>query len=142
MTSELFAAVEQRFNASPTLVTAGRKLYLGFEEKRVNCPMPYTEVNIEKTSAQLGTFGTDIDEWDLRFRYHAKDLRTIAADTWLGGMRAMFKDANVTSYAFHCAGVREAAMNAPRQRNSVYDAAIRFLMTVQWRIASPLVRYA
>jgi hypothetical protein len=143
MTEAIFAALELRFNASPALVTTGRKLLQGFDEERdVNVVRPYTEVNIDKTSANLSTWDSDIDEWDLRFRYHAKDLRTRAAETWLGAMRAAFKDSNVSNYAFHCCGVREAALSAPRNKDSAYDAAIRFLMTVQWRVNSPVTRYA
>ena len=143
MTQEIFAALEQRFNANPTLVTVGRKLLQGFDEQRdVNIIGAHTEVNIDKTGTNLGTWDSDIDEWDLRFKFHSKDLRTISAELWLGAMRAMFKDANLSSYAFHCCGVREAALSAPRNKDSAYDAAIRFLMTVQWRVNSPVVRYA
>lgn len=143
MTSDIFAVLEMRFNANPTLVTVGRKLLQGFDELRLeNVVLPFTEVNIDKTGANLSTFGSDIDEWDLRFRLHAKDLRTVGAELWLGAMRGMFKDSNLISYAFHCCGVREAALSAPRNKDSVYDATIRFLMTVQWRVNRPLVRYA
>jgi hypothetical protein len=148
MTGEIFDALELRFDANETLVAVGRKLFQGFNEERVNGVRPYTEVNIERTGKNLGTFdsgsgsGSDIDEWDLRFRYHAKDQRTIAADVWLGAMRALFKDSNLSCFAFHGAGVMEAAVQGPRLGDASYDAAIRFLATIQWRVNSPLVRYA
>ena len=141
MTDPIFKALEMRFNANATLVTTGRKLIQGFDEDNLtNLERPFTEVNIERTSAQLNTFGSDIDEWDLRFRYHAKDIRTLAAETWLGAMRAWYKDAGavLSNYAFDCCGTREAAMSSPRNQNTAYDAAIRFLMTVQWRVRSPM----
>lgn len=143
MTEDIFTILGMRFDASPTLVTTGRKLYQGFDEDNLaNLERPYTEVNIDKTSASLNTWDSDIDEWDLKFRYHARDIRTIAADLWLGGMRAMFKDADLSNFAFRCCGVREAAMSSPRNQNTGFDAAIRFLMTVQWRVRSPQASYA
>ena len=143
MTNDIFAALEMRFNSFPLLVTAGRKLYQGFDEDReaiINV-RPYTEVNIEKDSTNLSTWDADIDRWDLRFRYHAKDLRTISADAWLGLMRAAFKDAGsaLNSHAFICCGTQEAAMSSPRNKDSAYDASIRFLMTLQRRVRSPMV---
>jgi hypothetical protein len=54
----------------------------------------------------------------------------------------MFKDGNLGNYAFHCCGVRESTLMAARNKDSAYDAAIRFLMTVQWRVNSPVTRYA
>ncbi len=140
MSAELFAALEQRFNANATLVAVGRKLYQGFDEERRGVVKPYTEVNPATTATRLGTWDSDIDEWDLPFRYHAKDLRTISADLWLAAMRAMFKDANVTSSAFHCAGVVENRQSAPMNKAAVYDATIRFTMIVQWRQLSPTTR--
>lgn len=142
MTGEIFAALEMRFNANQALITTGRQLLQGFDDKRKNVVRPYTEVKIEKDALSLSTFESDIDRWNLQFRYHAKDLRTMAADLWLGGMRAMFKDGNLSNYAFHCAGVNEGVVTAPTQRDSAYDAAIRFVMTIQWRVNSPLLRYA
>lgn len=142
MTGPIFEALELRFNANETLVTVGRKLFEGFNEERINGVRPYTEVNIERTARQLGTWGADIDEWDLRFRYYAKDQRTIAAELWLGEMRALFKDSNLSCFEFHCAGTREVAVQGPRLGDAAYDAAIRFLTTLQWRVNSPLVRYA
>jgi len=142
MTGAIFEALELRFNANETLVRVGRKLYQGFNEERVSLVHAYSEVNMDKTPRQLGTFGSDIDEWDLRFRYHAKDLRPTAAEQWLTAMRAMFKDSNLSNFFFHCAGVQEAAVSAPRHGDATYDAAIRFLATIQWRVNSPQVRYA
>lgn len=140
MSADIFAALENRFNANSTLVTVGRKLYRGFEKERKNVVWPYTEVNYEKTARSLSTWDSDIDEWDLQFRLHSKDLRSISADLWLGAMRAMFKDSDLRSSVFQCAGVREGTMSSPMNRKAAFEAAIRFTMIVTWRQLSPLVR--
>lgn len=139
MTGEIFAALEQRFNGFEALYTVGRKLFHGFDEDRKNVVFPYSEVTIERGES-IGTWTTDIDEWELRFRYHAKDQRPNSALTWLNWMRAAFKDGNLTNSAFHCCGIREAGLDAPVLKDGIWTAAIRFTMTVQWKELSPSVR--
>src|SRR3990167_9397412 len=116
MSAELFAALEQRFNANPALVTVGRKLYQGFDEERKNVVRPYTELNMDMTERFDAWNGTDIEAWDVRFRYHAKDLQPNAASAWRTEIRRSFKEAKVTSHAFTCCGTRERTESAPMNR--------------------------
>lgn len=139
MTGDIFDALELRFNGFESLVTVGRKLFHGFDEDRKNVVYPYSEVTIAR-GRYLGTFGADIDEWDLRFRYRAKDQRPNSALTWLREMRAAFKDGDLGNHAFHWCGTNETGLTAPVLKDGVWTAAIRFMLTVQWKELSPSVR--
>ena len=72
----LFDAIEDRLNEFPQLMLKGRKLYVGFEEADVNAVRPYTELNAVLAD-RLDTFESDIEVWDLAFRFHADDIRTL-----------------------------------------------------------------
>ena len=136
----VFPALKQRFNSSAELRRVGRELYQGFAEKRVNVPPPYTEVNGRLASRQ-DTFESDIETWELTFRYHAKDIRTKSADDWIEAMQATFKDANITHYSFHCCGCMAGEVTSPTSDNSKFDASAKFRLTIQRRVKSPAVRY-
>jgi len=137
----LFEAIEARFNANPTLRLKSRKLYEGFEETRVNVTKPYTELNAE-LSERLDTFDTDIEQWDLRFRYHAKALKGTTADEWVDAMTETFKDANIRSGHFVTCGCRMVSASVPKLADGLFDATIRFEVTIQLTLKSPFVRSA
>ena len=135
----LFAALEARFNANPTLQLKGRKLYDGFQEASLNVTKPYSEVNYE-LSDDLSSFSSDIEEYELRFRYHAKDLRTGAATAWVDAMTEAFRDANILSGAFTTAGCRRTKWSVPNLTDGLYDASITFKLIVKRTLNSPVVR--
>ena len=137
----LFAALEARFNANPTLRLKGRKLYDGFQEAKLNVTKPYSEVNYEWVG-DSSTFDTDVGIYELRFRYHAKDLKTGSAKAWIDAMEATFRDSNVRSGEFEWAGCKQLGWSMPTLTDGLYDAAIRFRATIARRINSPLVRHA
>lgn len=136
----LFQAIEARFNANPTLRLKGRKLFQGFEQARVNEVKPYSELNASMVQ-RLDTFGSDVETWELAFRYHAKDLRGTSADDWIDAMTDAFKDANIRAGQFQTAGVMMLNAAVPQLANGVFDASIRFRMIFQRRELLPLVRY-
>lgn len=136
----LFQALEARFNAFPVLKLKGRKLYEGFEDARVNVVKPYTEVNASMVE-RLDTFTTDIETWELNFRFHAQDLKTAAADDWIEAMTDAFKDADVRAGAFQCAGTQMLGAAIPRLTNGVFDATARFRAIFQRHVNLPLVRH-
>lgn len=135
----LFEAIEARFNANPTLALKGRKLYEGFEEDRVNVTKPYSEVNAEMVE-RLDTFDSDIESWELRFRYHAKDIRTDSADDWVDAMTNAFKDANILSGQFHAGGCVMVGASVPRMTDGLFDAMVNFRLIVQRRHLLPATR--
>jgi hypothetical protein len=137
----VFPALKARFHQSGELRRVGRELFQGFDNQRLNVVPPYTEVN-GRIVSRPNTFESDVEVWDLTFRYHAKDIRSNAAADWIEAMQAAFKDANITSFAFHCAGCEAGEASAPTSENSTFNAMARFRLTVQRRINQPLVRYA
>lgn len=137
----LFQAIEARFNANSMLRLKGRKLYEGFEDARVNVTKPYTELNAEMVE-RLDTFGSDIEVWDLHFRYHAKDIRTGAADDWVDAMTDAFKDSDIKSGRFQTAGCNMVTASVPKLKDGLFDATIDFQLIFQRRINLPLVRQA
>lgn len=134
---ELFNALEARFNYNPTLRVLGRRLYEGFDEQRVNVVRPYVEVNLTLVE-RLDTFSTDVEVWDLPFRYHAKDLRTRAANEWIAAMIETFKDADIVSPFFKTAGCRMLGASVPSLRDGSYNAVIRFQLTLERQLTSPI----
>lgn len=136
----LFAALEARFNANPTLRLKGRKLYDGLDDAAVNATRPYCEVNYEQ-SQDLSTFDSDVYEYVLNFRYHAKDLRTNAARLWIDAMRQAFRDSNILSSEFTTCGCRMTRARVPMLANGMYDAEAEFRLTVQGRMPVPLLRH-
>jgi hypothetical protein len=137
----LFQAIEARFNANPTLRLKGRKLFEGFDEARVNVVKPYTEVNAAMVQ-RLDTFGSDVETWELNFRFHAQDLKTGAADDWIDAMTDAFKDANIKAGQFQCAGTVMLGASVPKLNNGVFDATVRFRIIFQRTVNLPLVRYS
>lgn len=108
----------------------GRKLLIGFEEANVNAVKPYTELNARLVN-RLDTFDSDIEVWDLNFRYHADDVRTVDGEEWIDGITEALKDANVKSGVFTTAGCVMTGANAPKLTNGTFDAAARFRLTIQ-----------
>lgn len=137
----VFPALKIRFNRSAELRRVGRELFQGFDNKRLNVPPPYTEVN-GRLAQRLDTFDSDIETWDLTFRYHAKDIRANSADDWIEAMQATFKDANITHWAFQCCGCVAGEIVSATSENSAYNASAKFRLTIQRIVNSPLVRYA
>lgn len=136
----VFSALRARFHTSAELRRVGRELFQGFNNQRLNVVPPYTEVN-GRLAARLDTFGSDIESWDLQFRYHAKDIRSNAAADWIEAMQETFKDANLLSGFFHCCGMQANDVGAPTSENSKFDATARYTLTLQRRVNSPVVRY-
>jgi hypothetical protein len=136
----LFQALEARFNAFPVLRLKGRKLFEGFDTARVNVVKPYTEVNAALVE-RLDTFESDVETWELNFRFHAQDLQTTAADDWLDALTDAFKDADVTAGQFQCAGTQMLGASIPKLTNGVFDATARFRLIFQRRVNLPLVRH-
>ena len=135
----LFRSLELRFDSNPTLRLLGRKLYEGFEDQRVNVARPYVEVN-PNLPDRADTFDSDLEIWNLPFRYHAKDLRTTAATEWIEAMENVFRDANIFSQYFSTCGVRMMEASVPSLSNGLYEATVRFQLTLQRRANLPLVR--
>lgn len=136
----LFPALEARFNANPTLLLKGRKLYNGYDQAKVNETRPYCEVNYEQ-SQDLSTFDFDVYEYALSFRYHAKDLKNTASRAWIDAMRQAFRDANVQSTEFTTCGCRMVRARVPMLTNGVYEAEAEFRLTVQNRMKVPLLAH-
>jgi hypothetical protein len=136
----LFQAIEARFNAFPVLKLKGRKLFEGFDTARVNVVKPYTEVNASMVG-RLDTFESDVETWELNFRFHAQDLQSGATDDWLDALTDAFKDADVTAGQFQCAGTQMLGAFIPRLTNGVFDATARFRLIFQRRVNLPLVRH-
>jgi hypothetical protein len=136
----LFQAIEARFNAFPVLKLKGRKLFEGFDTARVNAGRPYTEVNAALVE-RLDTFESDVETWELNFRFHAQDLQTKAADDWLDALTDAFKDADVTAGQFQCAGTQMLGASIPKLTNGVFEATARFRLIFQRRVNLPLVRH-
>lgn len=127
----VFTALRNRFHSNPTLKRVGRDLLVGLLEKdRLTVTKPYTEVNLSKVSSQ-DTFDSDIDVWKCEFKYHAKDMRSDAAFTWMEAMRTTYKDGNITSTEFHCAGMSLESMEGPSTAKGTYDAKATFTLTAQ-----------
>jgi hypothetical protein len=136
----LFQAIEARFNAYPMLRLKGRKLYEGFEEQRVNVTKPYTELNAALVE-RLDTFSSDIETWELKFRFHAKGLKGESADDWVDAMTDAFKDANILAGQFVTAGTRMLIASVPKLTDGLFDATMTFRLIFKRNLNSPLVRH-
>lgn len=134
----LFRSLESRFNGNPTLLRLGRKLFEGFEDQRVNATRPYVEVN-PNLPDRADTFDSDVEVWNLPFRYHAKDLRTTAATDWIEAMENVYRDANLFSPFFSTCGCRMMEAAVPSLANGIYEAAVRFQLTLQRTANVPLL---
>jgi hypothetical protein len=133
----LFDAVEDRMNEFPVLKLKGRKLYVGFEESNVNAVKPYTELNA-RLRDRLDTFTSDVEVWDLAFRFHSDDVRTIDAHDWVDEMTAAFKDADIESGVFQTAGCRMTGATVPNLTNGLFDASVGFELTIQREQGLPI----
>jgi hypothetical protein len=133
----LFDAIEDRMNEFRALTLKGRKLYVGFESADVSAVKPYTELNA-KLRDRLDTFTSDVEVWDLGFRFHSDDMRTIDAHDWVDGMTAAFKDADIESGVFQTAGCRMTGATVPNLTNGLFDASIGFELTIQREQGLPI----
>jgi hypothetical protein len=133
----LFDAIEDRMNEFPALMLKGRKLFVGFESANVNAVKPYTELNA-RLRDRLDTFTSDIEVWDLGFRFHSDDVRTIDAHDWVDEMTAAFKDADIESGVFKTAGCRMTSATVPNLTNGLFDASIGFELTIQREQGLPI----
>jgi hypothetical protein len=138
MERAVFQALKNRFYANRVLKTVGRDLLLGFEEERKNVVRPYTEVNLTQTGS-YNTFDADVDQWRCDFRFHAKDMKSEAAESWLEAMRAAYKDANITSPEFYCAGMSTIDSSGPTMNDGVFDAKRSFQLIAQRKVRNPVV---
>ena len=126
----LFDALEARFDANPALRLKGRKLFLGFDNARVNETKPYTEVYFEVNSDE-SSFDDNAYEYALTFRYHAKDLRTGSATDWIDEMTETFKDATFNGSWFDAGGCTFVHATGPTLNDGLFDADIHFTLLVQ-----------
>lgn len=139
MVKWIFKALRSRFLGSHELRRVGRELFLGFNEQRLNVVPPYTEVNITKVR-DLGTFEGDAAQWDLRFRYKAKDIQTDSAADWMEAMQDTFKDAELLSGHFSCAGLQSNEEGAPTLGNATFQASARFTLYAERLVNLPVTR--
>lgn len=134
----LFDALRARYRAHPVLFRKGRDLLEGLnEEERRNVVKPYTEVNFTM-SERRDSFDSDVETWEAAFRYHAGSIKTNAAHDWLEAMQDTFKDANITSPFFHCAGTRMVTSSGASEADGGYDASATFEIILQRRIRNPV----
>lgn len=134
----VFKALQNRFHANTILKRLGRELFVGLLEKeKLTVVKPYVEVNLTKVSSQ-DTFDSDIDVWRCDFLYHAKDLRADAAFQWQEAMRTTFKNGNITSPEFHCAGMVLDSQEGPSTAKGTYDAKATYTLTVQRFVQTPV----
>jgi hypothetical protein len=133
----LFDAIEDRMNEFPALMLKGRKLYVGFESANVNAVKPYTELNARLRN-RLDTFTSDVEVWDLAFRFHSDDVRTIDAHDWIDGMTEALKDADIESGVFQTAGCRMTGATVPNLTDGLFDASIGFELTIQREQGLPI----
>lgn len=137
MRTALFNALRARFLANPILRTGSRDILLDVTDRdRPNVTRPWTECIISKT-ASLDTFGSDIDEYEVECRFHSGTIMPVSTEAWLEAIRESFKDANITSYAFQCAGTRSQQDQGPSEADGGYDAAFTFVATLQRRVTNP-----
>lgn len=134
----VFTALRNRFHSNSTLKRVGRDLYVGLSEKeKLTVTKPYVEVNLTRTRSQ-DTFDSDIDDWKCEFVYHAKDMRSTAAFDWQEVMRTVYKDGNITSPEFHCAGMSLDSTEGPSTAKGTYDAKATFTLTLQRFVRNPV----
>lgn len=134
----LFAALESRFNGHAKLKLYGRKLYEGFEgDDRKNATRPFTEVTYAMEE-DVSTFDTDVEIYDLRFRFLGKDLQALSARQWVLWMREAYREGNVYGPEFLTAGLRLRRASGPMLRNGLYDAEMVFEWIVERRTNSPV----
>lgn len=108
------------------------------DRDRPNVVRPWTECIITKTDS-LDTFSDHIDEYEVECRFHSGTIMPVSTESWLEAIRAAFKDANITSYAFHCAGTRSQRDAGPSEADGGYDASFTFVVTLQRRVTNPAV---
>ena len=87
----------------------------------------------------LSTFETDVEAYDLRFRYFAKDLKLNAAANWVKYMREAFREGNLYGPELLTAAMRLKRASGPMLRGGLYDAEMAFEWIVERRINSPVV---
>lgn len=134
----LFDALEFRFDSNSKLRLYGRKLFEGFQDQeRPNVTRPYTEVSYEMAD-DLSTFETDVEVYDLRFRYFAKALQSNAATNWIKYMREVFREGNLYGPELLTAGMRLRRATGPMLRGGLYDAEMNFEWIVERRVNSPV----
>ena len=133
----LFDALKARYRGHPVLRAKGRDLLEGLNEtERLSVTRPYTEVNFEMTE-RLDTWGSDVETWQATFRYHAASIQTLSAHDWLEAMQDTFKDANIVSPFFHCAGTVMRTSSGASESDGGYDASAVFDIFIQRQVTNP-----
>lgn len=139
MRDALFYAIRLRFRSNPTLFSKSRDVLLDLtDQDRPNAVRPYVDCTITLAD-QPNTLNTDIDEYEVEFRFHAGGIKPMAAHEWLEAMRTMFKDSDLKSHAFQCCGIRQTGARGPGSADGGYDAIATFRMFVQRTVRSPVV---
>lgn len=133
----LFPALEARFNASATLVAAGRKLV-----RKIESTTPYTLVEGDITDTE-DTFSSDIEIYSVTFTFVDKGTVLVArADEWLERMIEVFDNANLTSDDFTTAGCVRTNKTEPEHSEGRWRASIEYDITIQRTVNLPAVRHA
>lgn len=139
MRDAVFDALRLRFRSNPTLATKSRDVVLDLtDQDRPNVVRPYVDCTMT-LEEQHNSFDTDVDEYEVEFRYHAGGIKPLAAHEWLEAIRIAFKDADLKSHAFQCCGIRQTGARGPSSADGGYDAAATFRVFAQRIVRSPLV---
>ena len=140
---KLFTAISDRFTASTTMESLGRKLYRGFRGQILSAPRPHVVVELEMQET-LDTFGADIENWAATFRFMSKDRTPDDADAWLEATVDTFDTALLTSDFFTCCLCEMQGKEGPflADGSEYYDAAMTFDIVIQRLAKLPATRMA
>jgi hypothetical protein len=137
--SEIFEAIQARFEGDASLKHYGRKLYEGYGERRLQAP-PCVVVTCTAISDELDTFDADIDVYSLDFAIHSPDHRSRDAARIQRHLMRVYDDALIESDVFDAAGMNRTGASGPAEEDGSYDASVSYDLTVTWKEKRPLER--
>jgi hypothetical protein len=138
MRSELWTALEERFNADGPLVAVARKLYQGFEGLRIKSVIPCVVVDSDGSEV-VPAFGADIERVSLTFTLFSKQRQVNTMHDMVRNLERVFSRSTLPSAEFSTVGMERGAINGPSLVEGQYQTEVPFDLTVQWTVREPAV---
>lgn len=134
----LLDAIKARFNGHATLSRLGRVVVpgdVGGEHRAA------TLVTMSRGES-FDTFGSDIEQWELEFRFGSVSLLADDANDWLEAMMDAFEDANIIWPGFDTAGCRVTGQTGPTREAPMFVAETSVELIIQRHVNLPKNRNA
>ena len=142
LVESFFAALKHRFHSDPALVKSSGRLFLGFSGEPLRSGGPYVEATILGPHSDEDTFDKDIETYDVTFTAFSRSTVAEVPFRMLADLTRVFDDCVLGAAEFEDGGMfhRIPGGDAPRIADGVYRASAQYMVKLQRKDLSPVVR--